>query len=78
MSETIARAVDIRPYRCPMTWVRVKLALEAIAVGEVLEVLLQGEEPERNIPRSAVDEGHELVGTEAGEEGVRIWLRKGC
>lgn len=78
MRETAARVVDIRPYRCPMTWVRVKLALEAIAAGEVLEVLLRGEEPERNIPRSAVDEGHELLGREEGEEGTRIWLRKGC
>ncbi len=78
MKETAARVVDIRPYRCPMTWVRVKLALEAIAPGEILEVLLQGEEPDRNIPRSAEEEGHALLGREEGEEGVRIWLRKGC
>ncbi|HLV59778.1 MAG TPA: sulfurtransferase TusA family protein [Fredinandcohnia sp.] len=78
MSAFAAHAVDIRAYRCPMTWVRVKLALERLAVGEVLEVLLQGEEPERNIPRSAVDEGHQLVGAELTDEGVRIWLRKGC
>lgn len=78
MSETIARAVDIRPYRCPMTWVRVKLALEAIEAGEILEVLLVGEEPARNIPRSAVDEGHEVLRSEEGEEGIRLWLRKGC
>jgi len=78
MMQSVARTVDIRSFRCPMTWVRVKLALEAIAVGEVLEVLLRGEEPERNIPRSAQDEGHELLGREEGPEGTRIWLRKGC
>lgn len=75
---TVARTVDIRSYRCPMTWVRVKLALEAIAPGEVLEVLLLGEEPARNIPRSAADEGHEVLGSEEGPEGMRLWLRKGC
>lgn len=78
MREEVAKAVDIRSFRCPMTWVRVKLALESIARGEVLEVLLQGEEPARNIPRSAADDGHELLGREASDEGVRIWLRKGC
>jgi len=73
---TVARTVDIRRYRCPMTWVRVKLALEAIEPGEVLEVLLSGEEPARNIPRSAVDEGHEVLGSDEGPEGTRLWLRK--
>ncbi len=50
--------LDIRPYVCPMTWVRVKLALEALPAGARLTVLLRGSEPLRNVPRSAAAEGH--------------------
>jgi TusA-related sulfurtransferase len=41
-----------------MTWVRVKLVLEELAPGETVEVLLQGAEPLRNVPRNISDEGH--------------------
>ena len=41
-----------------MTWVRVKLRLETLDPGDTLEVLLKGDEPLRNLPRNASDEGH--------------------
>lgn len=74
---TITRAVDIRSQVCPMTWVRVKLALEQIAAGEVLEVLLLGDEPLRNIPRSARYEGHEVLEPLPEGDGHRLLIRKG-
>ncbi|MDX2011330.1 MAG: sulfurtransferase TusA family protein [Myxococcaceae bacterium] len=43
-----------------MTWVRVKLALEALEPGDVLEVHLKGDEPRRNLPRNARDDGHQV------------------
>lgn len=57
----MTRSIDITREVCPMTYVRVKLALESLSDGDVLEVLLQGDEPCRNVPRSAVDDGHEVV-----------------
>lgn len=45
-----------------MTFVRTKLALERMQSGEVLSVRLKGEEPLRNVPRSARDEGHIILG----------------
>ncbi len=78
MSEiVIARAVDIRAHVCPMTWVRVKLALEAIAPGEFLEVLLRGDEPLRNIPRSAALDGHAIIASEPAAADHRLVIRKG-
>lgn len=53
-----------------MTWVRVKLALEDVADGDELEVLLKGDEPLRNIPRNATADGHEVKSLEAPEGGV--------
>ena len=52
--------VDITGEHCPMTYVRVKLALERLEKGHVLEVWLKGEEPLKNVPKSARDEGHEV------------------
>ncbi len=70
--------LDITSEVCPMTYVRTKLKLEALPVGAVLAVLVKGEEPLRNIPRSARDEGHEVLAVEDLGGGVhRLVLRKG-
>ncbi len=61
-----------------MTYVRTKLALEALRPGEVLEVRLRGEEPRRNVPASAREEGHSVLALVAQEDGSDVlWLRKG-
>ncbi|MBX5480372.1 MAG: sulfurtransferase TusA family protein [Myxococcaceae bacterium] len=69
--------VDITGESCPMTYVRTKLKLEAIAPGALLEVLLRGDEPLRNVPRNAREEGHEVVSLEPRPDGSwRLLLRK--
>ena len=50
-----------------MTFVRTKLKLERMRPGEVLSVRLRGEEPLRNVPRAARDEGHTILGI--GDDG---------
>lgn len=62
-----------------MTFVRVRLALDRLAPGQVLEVLLSGEEPRRNVPRTAVEQGHSIVEqTEDGSGVTRLLLRRGA
>ena len=74
----VTRTVDITHEVCPMTYVRTKLALEALEVGAVLEVWLRGDEPLKNVPRSAREEGHEVLVLEPRGEGThRLLLRKG-
>jgi TusA-related sulfurtransferase len=69
--------VDITHEVCPMTYVRTKLRLEGLPAGALLEVRLRGEEPLRNVPRSAQEEGHEVVGLWPLADGVfKLWLRK--
>ena len=53
--------LDIRDVTCPLTWVRTKLALEAMAPGEELLVLLGPGEPMENVPRSAREAGHDVT-----------------
>jgi len=57
-----------------MTYVRTKLALEALAPGDVLEVRLRGEEPRRNVPASAREEGHAVLSLTAQADGSDVLL----
>lgn len=71
--------IDITREVCPMTYVRTKLKLESLPPGELLEVVLRGAEPLRNVPRSAREEGHEVVSLQEEPEGQGVWrlvLRK--
>jgi TusA-related sulfurtransferase len=74
--------IDIRPFTCPITWVKTRVALERLAVGELLEVWLSGGEPVASVPRSAAEDGHRLVALEplAAEPatGWRLLLEKGA
>ena len=69
--------IDISHELCPMTWVKVKLSLEQLKAGETLEVLGLGEEPLRNVPKSATEEGHRVLSTEAKADGAfRLIIEK--
>ena len=57
-------SLDITAEQCPMTFVRVKVALHELLEGDVLEVLLRGEEPLRNIPAALEKEGHKILAIE--------------
>ena len=54
--------IDITGEVCPMTFVRTKLRLERMRPGEVLSVRLRGDEPLRNVPKAAREEGHSILG----------------
>lgn len=70
--------LDITGEICPMTFVRVRLALDRLAPGDVLEVLLKGEEPRRNVPRTAVEQGHAVLEQSEDAAGItRLLLRRG-
>ncbi|MGI4797112.1 MAG: sulfurtransferase TusA family protein [Janthinobacterium lividum] len=71
------RRLDITRDHCPMTYVRVRLALDRMNSGEVLEVSLSGDEPRLNVPRSALDQGHAVVATtESADGNTTLWIRK--
>ena len=57
----VKHRIDITEDRCPMTFVRTRLALDKMLVGEKLEVILRGGEPAQNVPKSAKELGH-IVG----------------
>ena len=71
------RTLDIVNEVCPMTFVRTRLALDRMAAGETLLVLLRGDEPTRSVPHAAAALGHAVLEQVAGADGVtRLLLRK--
>ncbi len=71
------QTLDITKDHCPMTFVKAKLALAKISSGDILEVTLSGGEPLENVPKSAEEEGHEILSiSEAGSFHL-VRIKKG-
>jgi len=68
--------IDITGEVCPMTFVRTKLKLERMRPGETLSVRLRGEEPLRNVPRAARDEGHIILGIDEDGDTHVVTIRR--
>ena len=77
-TETVDQELDITKEVCPMTFVRTRLALDRMRPGQLLRVRLRGEEPLRNVPRTAREQGHEVLSLETDANGVAtLLLRRG-
>lgn len=70
------QSIDITGEVCPMTFVRTKLRLERMRPGEVLRVRLRGDEPLRNVPKAARDEGHSILGIVADGSDHIVTIRR--
>jgi len=76
---TADREIDITQEVCPMTFVRARLALDRMAPGQILLVRLRGEEPLRNVPKTATEQGHIILSltedpNNPGPDGVSLLL----
>ena len=70
--------INITSETCPMTFVLVRLALDQMTAGQILEIRLRGTEPRRNIPLTAKEQGHEMLGLIDCANGESIiLLRRG-
>jgi TusA-related sulfurtransferase len=55
-----------------MTFVLVRLELDRMAPGQELRVVLKGEEPLRNVPRTATEQGHAVLEQESRPDGTTL------
>ena len=67
---TITDTVDITNVVCPVTFVKAKVAIEELEIGEVLAVHLNEGEPLLNVPRSLKEEGHKILALQDNEDGT--------
>jgi len=69
--------LDLSGEVCPYTFVRTRLALEALPLGAELTVTLDHPPAARNVPRSAREWGQEVLAVDETEPGRwRVRIRK--
>lgn len=70
--------LDITDVVCPITFVKVKMALEDLENGQILDVHLNEGEPIQNVPRSLKDEGHKVLSVQKNDdETYNLLVQKG-
>jgi len=73
----VARTLDVKGQVCPLTFVRSKLAIEQMAIGEVLEIIVDHQPSAVNVPRSMEQEGQTVLGVEQTAEAQwHLFVRK--
>lgn len=71
-------SLDITDVVCPITFVKVKMALENLENGQILDVHLNEGEPIQNVPRSLKDEGHKVLSVQKNDdETYNLLVQKG-
>jgi TusA-related sulfurtransferase len=68
--------IDLLGVKCPFNYVKTKLKLETMSSGDSLEVLLDLGEPEKNVPRSIKNDGHEVLSMEKINGHLKIVVKK--
>jgi sulfite reductase (ferredoxin) len=74
--ESPNRVADLRGVRCPMNFVKAKVALSAVPVGEVLQILLDQGEPANHVPASFAEQGQEIVSMGPVGEHFQLEIRR--
>jgi len=72
------QTLDLRTTKCPLNFVKTKLALEKLACGEILEIWIATDSQSSiNIPQSIAQEGHEIIHTQTDVDlKQRLFIRK--
>lgn len=58
---TADETVDITDVVCPVTFVKAKVAMDELDIGQVLRVHMNDGEPCQNVPRSFKEEGQKVL-----------------
>lgn len=77
MDSDIKKKLDLQGVACPLNFVKTKLALAALAAGDLLEVILDEGEAILHVPRSVKEKGHQVVQVENLGQTFRVVIRKG-
>lgn len=74
--ETANQFVDLRGVTCPINFVKAKLKLEQVEVGQVLEILLDDGAPVKNVPASFAEQGQEVLSVEPVENHFSVKVQR--
>lgn len=69
--------LDITKEHCPMTFVKTKIKLAQITEGDILEVILLEGEPLKNVPKSATEQGYNVLDVSHVEGNIyKVTIKK--
>jgi sulfite reductase (ferredoxin) len=68
--------MDLRGVKCPMNYVKAKLRMEMMEVGESIELLIDPGEAYENVPRSLKDDGQKILKDEQMDSHYRLVVEK--
>jgi sulfite reductase (ferredoxin) len=71
-----APVADLRGVACPMNFVKAKIALERVAAGETLDVLLDAGAPTENVPASFTEQGHQILAVTPEGPSFRVSVKR--
>jgi TusA-related sulfurtransferase len=73
----VDKTLDIKGQVCPYTFVRSKLAIEKMNLGDVLEIVTDHKPASENVPKSMENEGQKVLKIEqTSEKEWHIFVRK--
>lgn len=72
-SDTIHDSIDVTDQDCPLSFVKAKLALEDLEIGQRLEVRLRGGEARHSVPRSFESDGQRVLSLAPEDVSERTW-----
>lgn len=68
--------LDLRGTPCPMNFVKTKIRLEKMAIGEILEIWIDDGEPIESVPKSVIEEGHKVLSQKKMENYYKVCIEK--
>lgn len=72
------KELNLKNEVCPYTFVKSKLAIEGMEIGQVLRVVVDYLPSTKNVPSSMENEGHEILDvSQINESDWQIVIRKG-
>ncbi len=74
--EILSNVLDLKGTPCPINYVKVKLTLEKLNQGDILEIILDEGEPMDNVPKSLENDGHQVLKIEKQDEFYRVTVKK--
>jgi tRNA 2-thiouridine synthesizing protein A len=77
MEKKPKKQLDLHGVICPLNFVKTKLALDELASGELLEIIMDEGDAMVNVPRSLKEEGHKIVKVTPFGETFTIMVEKG-
>lgn len=74
---SVDEILDLKGVACPINYVKVKLKLETMQIGQILEVILDDGAPIKNVPLSLKQDGHSILLQEKlNEKNWKILIKK--